>query len=51
MISSMATNSAPSSTHNPAEDRKANISHKTECTGLRLMVTIRPAATVTMAKA
>ena len=47
----MATNSAPKSTKSPAEERKAKISHKTECTGLRLMVTIRPAATVTMAKA
>jgi hypothetical protein len=41
-MSSIAKNSAPSKTNNPADDRKANINHKTECTGFLLMTVISP---------
>ena len=51
MISNIATNSAPNSTNNPAEDRKARISQSTEWTGLRDSVTIKAEATVTIEKA
>jgi hypothetical protein len=51
MISSIARNSAPSSTNIPAALRKARISHSTECTGLRAITTRSAAAISVIAKA
>ena len=46
----IATNSAPSSTKSPAAEKKARISHSTECTGLRAKITMPPETTAMTAK-
>src|ERR1700719_1224712 len=50
MTKIIARNSAPSSTNRPAALKKARIRNSTECTGLRAVTTIAPAATNTIAK-
>ena len=50
MTSSIATNSAPRITNSPAADRKARISHSTECTGFRAITVKSAPAIVGIAK-
>src|SRR5579872_2728109 len=45
----IARNSAPSSTKSPAALKNARIRNSTECTGLRAVTTMAPAATNTIA--
>ena len=42
-------NSAPASTISPAALKNARISHRTECTGLRLPIVMAPASSTTVA--
>lgn len=49
MISSIAMNSAPTSTINPAALKNARISHSTEWTGLRARIVTAPEVIIIVA--